>query len=64
MGKSSDSAGNVKMKSKTGLKSLSQRLTRHKFDSSEYIVLDTGIRRDAVTGRLVRQKPAPRKPKK
>jgi hypothetical protein len=43
-------------KTKTGLKSLVQRLSDYKFDSSDYIVLDTAVRRDAATGRLVTRK--------
>jgi len=43
-------------KTKTGLKSLVQRLSDYKFDSSDYIVLDTGVRRDAATGKLVARK--------
>jgi len=43
-----------------------ERLSIHKFDTTDYIVMDTGIHRDASTGRLVsrRDEPEARKPQK
>lgn len=38
------------------LKQTQQRLSAHKFDTSNYIVMDTGVRRDINTGRLISEK--------
>jgi hypothetical protein len=43
-------------KDKTSLAQTQQRLSDHKFDTSDYIVLDTGVRRESSTGRLVSTK--------
>jgi hypothetical protein len=42
-----------------------ERLSTYKFDTASYIVMDTGVRRDASTGRLIaRHKPQVSKPQK
>lgn len=43
-----------------------ERLSTHKFDTTGYIVMDSGVRRDSSTGRLVshRDKPEVQKPHK
>jgi hypothetical protein len=43
-----------------------ERLSTHKFDTTGYIVMDTGIHRDSSTGRLIshRDKSEAHKPQK
>lgn len=40
-------------KAKPNLARTQERLSNHKFDTTAYIVVDSGIRRDSSTGRLV-----------
>ena len=40
-------------KAKPALKDTYERLSNYKFDTSNYVVLDTGVRRDAATGKLL-----------
>lgn len=52
-------------KAKDNLKQTQQRLSNHKFDTSKYIVIDFGVRRDAASGQLIsRKSPTGAKPKK
>ncbi len=50
-------------RAKSALKDTYERLSNYKFDTSNYVVLDTGVRRDAVTGKLVISNTAGRKEK-
>lgn len=45
-------------KQKPTTQATARKLSSYKFDTSTYIVLDTGVRRDATTGRLVSREPA------
>jgi hypothetical protein len=46
-------------KAATAAKQAQQRLSDHKFDTSNYIILDIGVRRNTRTGRLVSEKDIP-----
>jgi hypothetical protein len=43
-------------KSRATLKVLQRDLAKYKFDTSTYIVLDSGVRRDSASGKLVLSK--------
>jgi hypothetical protein len=43
-------------RAKPALKRPHESLSNYKFDTSNYVVLDTGVRRDAATGKLVMSK--------
>jgi len=40
-------------KAKPSVERTKQKITRHKFDSSNYVIFDKGVRRDFATGKLV-----------
>jgi hypothetical protein len=50
-------------KTKATLQKSKDQLSRYKFDTSTYIILDSGVRRDATTGRLMMH-PSHKKPAK
>jgi hypothetical protein len=53
-------------KAKPTVQRTQERLSTHKFDTTGYIVMDTGVRRDSSTGRLVSHRnksEAPKPPK-
>lgn len=53
-------------KAKPKMERTRERLFDYAFDTTGYIVLDTGIHRESTTGRLVthRERAEPRKPEK
>jgi len=47
-------------KTKAALQKVKRELSHYKFDTSTYIILDSGIRRDASTGRLLARSAEPK----